>query len=129
MKKLLLIFTLLFSVMFSTTSFAEWSKIGNTNIYTIYVDFERIRKHDGYVYWWDLINMLKPYKDGNFSYKAYMQGDCKVFGTKTLREIYYKQPMGEGKGTEQILTEYQKNWIYPAPGTIGETELKTVCSH
>jgi len=29
---------------------------------TTYVDFERIRKHGGYVYWWDLLDRLKPTK-------------------------------------------------------------------
>jgi len=60
MKKLILI--LLFStVMFSSPSYAEWTKVnkdadGNTN----YVDFERIRKHVGYVYYWELSDYLKP---------------------------------------------------------------------
>ena len=54
MKKLTLIFTLLFStVMFSSTSSAEWTEIGeNVGRDTYYVDFERIRKVDGYVYFW-----------------------------------------------------------------------------
>ena len=53
MKKLLFIFTLVCSTVgFSSPSFAEWTKIGE-NVYgtTFYVDFTRIRKHDGYVYW------------------------------------------------------------------------------
>ena len=52
MKKLTLLTTLLFLVMFSSSSYAEWRKIGvNVDEITLYVDIERIRKHDGYVYW------------------------------------------------------------------------------
>jgi hypothetical protein len=65
MKKLLLIFTLLFStLMFSTPSYGEWTKVTSSGngANTTYVDFERIRKHGGYVYWWDLLDRLKPTK-------------------------------------------------------------------
>ena len=57
MKKLTLIFTLLVStVMFSSPSYAEWTKVGElvSNGSTFYVDFERIKNVDGFVYWWDL---------------------------------------------------------------------------
>ena len=56
MKKLTLLTTLLFSVMFSSSSYAERRKIRvNVDEITLYVDIERIRKHDGYVYWWKLM--------------------------------------------------------------------------
>ena len=100
MKKLTLVFTLLFStVMFSSASFAEWTKV-STNVKgnTLYMDFERIRKHDGYVYWWVLTDLLKPTKSGTFSYKAYSQGDCKLFRFKDLSFYFYKGPMGKGTG-------------------------------
>ena len=62
MKKPLLIFTLLFStLMFSTPSYGEWTEV-SSNVYgdPFYVDFERIRKHGGYVYFWILTDFLKP---------------------------------------------------------------------
>ena len=34
---------------------------------TFYVDFERIRKHDGYVYFWRIRDDLKPDKWGDLS--------------------------------------------------------------
>ena len=72
MKSLLTIFTLVFTVIFSSPSFAKWEKVTEDTMgNTFYVDFERIRKHGGYVYWWDLTNLLKPDKDGDWSYKIY----------------------------------------------------------
>ena len=76
MRKLTLI-TLVFTLMFSSTSFAEWTKVGESvKGNTFYVDFERIRKHGGYVYWWDLSDLLEPDKYGGLSAKMYNQGDC-----------------------------------------------------
>jgi hypothetical protein len=51
----------------------------NVSGMTFFVDFERIRRHGGYVYWYDLIDLLKPDKDGDTSYKGYRQGDYKLF--------------------------------------------------
>ena len=80
MKSLLAIFTLVFSVMFSSISFAEWTPVGNNVNGTIYyMDFERIRKHDGYVYLWTVSDFSKPDVNGHLSYQSYAQGDCGAF--------------------------------------------------
>ena len=128
MKKSLLIFTLLFSIlMFSSTSFAEWTKVTTNTIGdTFYVDFERIRKHDGYVYWWDLTDYLKP-TIGILSWKAYLQGDCKLFGYKYLSTSYHKEPMGRGRGV--LDDDTFRDWVYSAPNSIGRIILKKVCEY
>ena len=126
MKTLLTIFTLVFTVMFSSTSFAEWTKvIKNKSGATLYVDFERIRKHDGYVYWWTLIDLLKPF-NGMLSYKVYNQGDCKLFRHKILSNSIHEEPMGGGTGKTDNRSD--KEWSYPSPNTVYETALKAVCS-
>ena len=67
MKSLTRILALTFSVMFSSTSFAGWTKVAeNVSGDTFYVDFERIRKHGGYVYYWRLSDLLKPNKKWGF---------------------------------------------------------------
>ncbi len=74
MKKLITALTLL--IMFSTPSYAEWKRVGNTtNGDSFYVDFDRIRKVDGFVYWWQVTDFLKPDYRGDFSYKAYRKGE------------------------------------------------------
>ena len=127
MKNLLLIFTLLFSsVFFSSPSYAEWTKVGeNVSGNTHYVDFERIRKVDGYVYYWILDDYLKPNKYGILSTKMYKQGDCKLFRLKDLSAFFYREPMGGGTGED--FTPPDK-WKYPHPTSIGETALKKVCN-
>ena len=101
------------------------SKSVNGNTY--YVDFERIRKHGGYVYWWSLTDYLKPDKSGHLSNKQYYQGDCKLFRTKYLSFVLYKQPMGQD--TDFSHSPENTKWRYPSPNSIHETTLKTVCDH
>jgi hypothetical protein len=127
MKKLTLIFTLLFStVMFSSPSYAEWTKVTkDTKGNSVYVDFERIRKHDGYVYWWDLADYLKPITQGVLSTKRYNQGDCKLFRIKTLTFFAHTEPMVGGTGSQ--FTPPDK-WSYPSPNSMNEAIIKRVCS-
>ncbi len=127
MKKLLLILTLLFSVMFSSLSYAEWTYITkNTYGDEYYLDFETIRKNDGYVYYWYLSNYLEPSEMGNFSATMYHKGDCKLFRFKYLSYIFYKGPMG--KGTENITEHVNNNWIYPSPDSVISAILENVCA-
>jgi hypothetical protein len=127
MKTLTIISTLIFTVMFSSPSFADWKKVvENVKGTTFYVDFERIRKHGGYVYFWYLTDLLKPDKDGDLSYKIYNQGDCKLFRHKYLSISLSKEPMGGGTG--KTFTYNDNNWIYPPPGSSGESILKSACS-
>ena len=128
MKKTLLIFTLLVStVFFSSPSKAGWTKVSeNVDGDTIYVDFERIRKHGGYVYYWALSDLLKPDQYGYLSYKVYQQGDCEMFRYKQVSGNYIKKPMGVGLGDSFIPVE---KWVYPSHNSIDEAVINTVCSH
>ena len=130
MKKLLLIFTLLFStLMFSTPSYGEWTEVSKNVVGdTFYVDFDRIRKHGGYVYWWDLSDYLKPLELGYLSTKTYNQGDCKLFRFKVLSFSFHKEPMGRGTGNVQEPVKNSQGWKYPPPDTVDETILTKVCS-
>ena len=87
---------------------------------TFYVDFERIKKHDGYVYFWELQDFLKPNEFGILSGKTYNQGDCKKFRSKLLSWSFYKEPMGRGNNTPD------KEWRFPSSY---ETVLKSVCAY
>jgi hypothetical protein len=127
MKTLLTISTLVFTLMFSTTSFAGWTKLGtNVNGDTYYVDFERIRKHGGYVYFWVLENLLKPF-NGHLSDKAYFEGDCRLFRIRGLSTSFHKEPMGRGT-PDGNFSNKNPNWIYPPPNSVNEVLLKSVCS-
>jgi len=127
MKTLLTISTLVIAVIFSSTSFAGWTKVAENVNGTYYVDFERIRKHGDYIKFRELVDLLKPDKDGDLSYKLYQHGDCKLFRYKYLSASNYKQPMGGGHGADY--NEPDKDWRYPPPYSINEVVLKSVCDY
>ena len=95
---------------------------------TSYVDFERIRKVDGFVYYWTLSDYLKPTPFGDLSMKVYNQGDCKLFRFKFLSFSFHKEPMGIGTSSTTS-NKPDKEWRYPTPNSSLETLLKTVCNH
>jgi len=112
--------------MFSSPSYSEWTKVGKSmSGITFYVDFERMRKVKGFVYYWEVTDFLKPDKYGDLSVKVYKQGDCKLFRFKTLSFSYHKEPMGGGTG--DVNTQKQ-DWVYPSPNSSNEIILKSVCS-
>ena len=130
MKNLLIIFTMLFStVFFSSPSYAEWTKLGTTGggANTYYVDFERIRKHDGFVYFWELDDYLQPIDGKVFSLKMYTQGDCKSFRYMTLSSSFHTQPLGGGTPSSSGSPK-NPEWDYPPPNSMMETILKSVCN-
>ena len=127
MKKLLYIFTLIITVAFSSDSLSEWTKITRSvNGDTFYVDYERIRKHDGFVSFWTLSDFLMPTKWGDFSTETYRQGDCKSFRLRILRFVQYKQQMGRGYG--DVFNPRNIKWNYPLSDSVNGTILNSVCS-
>ncbi len=126
MKTLLTISTLIFTVMFSSTSFAGWTKVTKNSTATFYVDFERIQKVDGYVYFWVLIDSLHP-TNGVLSTKMYYQGDCNSLRYAILSGSRYPKPMGKGK-MKSTRTLNSPEWHTPQPTSVTETILKSVCS-
>ena len=112
--------------MFSSTAFAGWIEVAKSlDGNTYYVDFERIRKHGGYVYFWYMTDLLKP-DDGTLSDKTYTQGDCKLFRYKWLSLSFHTKPMGRGTGL--ISSPKNPEWKYPQPDSLIEYVLKSVCS-
>jgi hypothetical protein len=117
-------------MMFSLPSYADWT-ITEINLSgdSFYVDFERIRKNGGHVYFWQLTDFSEPKsKGGLLSSKVYYKADCELFSYKYLNDIYYNGPMGNGT----ILKSSDKpdeEWSYPPPKSTIETILTMVCGY
>jgi len=127
MKINTLVLSLVFTVTLSSPSYSEWVKTGkNVHGDTFYVDFEKIRKKDEYVYWWDIVNYLKPDQTGVLSVEVHHQGDCKLLRYKDLEFILHKKPMGVGTG--ERFTPPNKWHDVPRHSTA-EKVLKRVCNH
>ena len=130
MKKIFII--LFFSIIPLSDLYAEWTFIargtnGRGQNVAFYVDFTRIRKSNGFVYFWSLINLIKEKPVSGFSMKNYIQGDCKVFREKQLTIVFHELPMGKDTG---ITNHIEKpKWTYPMPNSVGESQLQKVCNH
>ena len=125
MKKLLV---LLFSIMFSVNSYGEW-KLAFTwdNGDASYLDYEEIKKNDGYVYWWELKNMTFGGSSGE-DYKSvmfYIQGDCEMGRTKLLSATAFKELMGQ----EYSKTDNYSTWDYPRPNSGALQMLDFICDY
>ena len=126
LKKLVLTITLLVGSV--SVSHAEWTAVSRTadgDIY--YVDFERIRKSRGYVYFWTLSDRSKPTAYGDLSMLIYGEADCNQFRYRNLQIAYYTGPMSTGTRSS-FDSSPSKDWTYPHPQSVYEILLNIVCS-
>ena len=122
MKKLTI---LLFSILISFSSYGEWVVVGhNTRGDTLYIETDTIKPHGGYVYFWALLDYIKPNKDGDLSVKMYAQGDCGVNRFKHLSIIWYEQSMGNGVS---VKVNPSDKWEYPLPDDASGRFLDYAC--
>lgn len=126
MKTFFLIFFVL--IFQSQSSFGDWKKIGETDKMGVYIDFDRIRKNQGYLYYWEMRDVFVSNKWGMRSGIVYKQGDCNLFRYKILTDTMYDNFKGTGKIISSSNTP-DKEWTYPKPGTVNEMILKSVCQN
>jgi hypothetical protein len=127
MKKLLLIFTLLFStLMFSTPSYGEWTITGETESGAkYYFESDKIITDNEFVYFWELSDYANEGGYGYLSDVTRVIADCRLIRFKNLQVTNYKGRMGTGKVTGK--GDISNKWIYPNPGTSKEESILTVC--
>ena len=126
MKKILISFTIIFSMMFTSVSFAEWTKVVTAaNGSEVYIDFDRIRKNDGFIYYWELDNYMEPDTNSHFSVESYNKGDCNAFRVQSLMLKSYEKPMGKGNANDPF--DPKDGWVYPSPNSVLEEILNLVC--
>ena len=127
MKSLLTILTLLFTLMFSSTSFAGWTKVSeNVSGNIFYVDFENIRKNDSYLYYWQLLDRIKPTSYGDLSTKRLFEVDCNIpHRERSVAATYHTQPMGRGNPSTTDNTPSE--WYRYPPNSSGAIIIELVC--
>ena len=127
MKKLGIIAAAVAStVALASPVFAEWTEVAEAGGNTWYIDIDTVKVNNGYVYYWDLEDLLKPDSDGDLSYKSLNEVDCDIpRKSRILSEIWYAQPMASGStsGSANLSGE----WIYPSPNSVGEIKTNEVC--
>ena len=125
MKKITILLVIIFTFLFSTTSWGDWNYVvKNMKGSKFYYDKDRIRKSGKYLYFWLLLDYPYP-KDGDLSATTYVQLDCSILRYKSLKEITYKKSMGEGEMTSDFTPPNE--WKYPKPESISEFVSNKVC--
>jgi len=116
------LFLLLFSILISFNSFAEWTPVDSDDDVTTFIDFNTIKKHNEFIYWW---NMVESESLEGKSGKFYVQGDCGISRTKILTMIAYNESMGK----EELERETPDNpkWKYLTPDSVAGFLLDTSC--
>ena len=132
MKKITILLVIIFTFLFSNTSWGEWTYVvESVNGDKYYYDKDRVRKNKKLLYLWDLVDLPKPDEFGNLSVTRYIQLDCSVLRFKNLKLQVYKKSMGEGEMTDstprdETMREF-KRWKYPKLESTLETLLNKVC--
>jgi len=95
----------LFSIilLFSINGFAaNWKKLSeNKSGSSFYVDVENIKKNNGFVYYWILIDYLKSTKIGTYSDISEYKVNCVDEKQTWLSNTFYSQPMAKGKNNHR----------------------------
>ena len=126
MKKITILLVIIFTFLFSNTSWGEWTYVaGNSMGHKMYYDKDSIRKSGNYIYFWGLYNLPKLVEGRLFSSKSYVKLDCSILRYKSLKEITYKKSMGEGEMTSDFTPPNE--WKYPKPESISEFVSNKVC--
>ena len=126
MKRVALALAVFVSLMLPSTSHAEWWKVGeNTSGRAFYID-TKIRQHNGLIYFWELMDYIKPDKHGDLSAKVYSEADCEKFRRRMLQDSYHTEPMGRGSSSAGGPVP-DDPWRTPFPRSIAETVLETAC--
>ena len=138
MRYLLLISTLTTSLVFSAGSWAEWTQVAERSGAKgteVYVDFDRIRKVNGLVYYWELSDIFmgtsttpEPSSTAFLSTKIYYKVDCETMRQMKLSMSVYNLPMGEGDG-RTYPPKPNPQWNYAQPESVLEARLEAVCNH
>ena len=98
MKKPPLVFSLLLSTtIFSSLSFGEWRLSVESEVTHFYWDPETIKKIDGLVYSWFLLDYQEESTESDsLSMMINVEIDCQTLASKDLSYVSYKQHMAGG---------------------------------
>tara|TARA_B100000900_G_scaffold328069_1_gene288281 strand:+ start:70 stop:459 length:390 start_codon:yes stop_codon:yes gene_type:complete len=80
----------------------NWKKIGkNVSGSVFFVDKSSIKRKSDTVFFYLLVDYAKP-SDNVLSVKTYIEGNCNKSIFRFLKDMYYDEPMGNGRVIETI---------------------------
>ena len=127
MKKITLLLVIIFTFLFSNTSWGEWNFVTKSvSGFKYYYDKDRVRKSGKYIYFWELTDYIKP-DDlwGYLSSTKYIQLDCNIIRFKVLKIQTYNKSMGEGENDMDFTVK--EEWTYHKPNSVREVMYNKIC--
>ena len=122
-----ILFTL-FVLLFSSSVFAEWTKVGTTVAGDgLYVDIRTIKIVGGTRYFLDMTDYVVPSPYGDLSSSSYTEINCSNMMYKDLLKNYYSLPLAEGDTTEGSGQIKNPKWESFETGSAGSLLIKFVC--
>jgi len=127
MYKIKIILVIIFTFLFSTTSWGEWSfgKKDKEGV-TFYYDKERVRKKKEILFFWELKDYGKD-RDGDKSITTFIGLDCSVLRYLVGKFAIFTTPMGEGKPRGSWTRTAE--WEYPLPNSLREEMFEEICNY
>lgn len=131
MKKLFLMFILVLSkVICASPSQADWKRITKgSNGHVFYINTLSIEEKEGKVYFWQLIDYLKPDEYGDLSAQIYIESDCVNLRLRWINFSYHKAPMGIDNTIKKKPNKDLSRWQVPSPYSASKAVLDFVCSN
>ena len=132
MKIFFIVSIIIFNVIYSSTSFAEWKEVAANSERTMFIETTSIKKSNGIIYYWMLRNYTKPNKFADLSSKFLYETDCKVpLKSKVLAAMFYNGPMGTNETTMTAgAAELEKEtYLYAPPKSLSEWGINFVCNY
>lgn len=126
MKKIIILLVIIFTFLFSNTSWGDWSYVTENVKGKFYYDKDRVRKSGKFLYFWELTDYIKP-QYGDLSFTSYTQLDCSILRFKWLNLRGYKNSMGEGEITRDFTPKDEDKWVYPLPKSTFEDMYNKIC--
>ena len=129
MRKHLLILSLLLSTTtFSSLSFGEWQVLFETESTVYYWDPENIKKNDGLIYNWQILDYKEQRRDRYRSAMIYFEINCITSAVKNLSQSFYMESMAKGLPNETVSQENPRA-NYSPPNTPQYFMDKKVCDY
>ena len=126
LKKFLVLKVSFFILFFSTSSYSDWRFItDNIRGDKFYSDLEKAKRKDNFIYYWRLVDLIKPLSHGVFSVKSYIEVDCVSSLERTLAVYYYNDSMGDGEIVSH--TNTASKWSTPKQTSTQHLFSKIMC--
>ncbi len=121
-------FITIFALLFSSSVFAEWTKIiTSVKGDSLYIDIRTIKIVDDIRFFLYMQDYVRPTEFGDLSSRSYAELNCNNMMSRDLIKDYFSLPLAEGPTTEGSGQIKNPQWKYFAPDSTGGILRIAVC--